>query len=85
MITTDTKPVHLARYSKKAAEQKKLEHLKGVEAAYVDLLLLARARCLVAGQSGFSYAAWMLGKGYSGCFTFIQNLRNHRSHRNPAD
>jgi hypothetical protein len=29
--------------------------------SFVDLLLLARAPCLVASDSGLSEAAWMLG------------------------
>lgn len=32
-------------------------------ATFIDVLLLARAQCLVASESGFSETAWMLGGG----------------------
>lgn len=71
VITTDVKPLHLARTEGAESEEEKVA---GVRSAYVDLLLLARARCLIAGRSGFTHIASLLANGYDGCYTILKDL-----------
>lgn len=57
MTTPNFLPTHMARLD----EQEKTG--KAAIATFVDLMLLARASCLIASESGFSEAAWLLGGG----------------------
>lgn len=56
-MTPSFLPSHMARLD----DQEKAA--KSAMATFIDLLLLARAQCLVASDSGFSETAWMLGGG----------------------
>jgi len=67
-------PTHMARLD----EQEKSG--KAAMATFVDLMLLARASCLVASDSGFSEAAWLLGGGRP-C---IRRLRDVSPDNGPA-
>jgi hypothetical protein len=56
-VTPGFLPSHMARLD----DEEKAG--KSAMATFIDLLLLAWARCLVASESGFSETAWMLGGG----------------------
>jgi hypothetical protein len=65
-VTPASMPTHMARLD----DQEKAGNAAMV--SFVDLLLLARAQCLVASDSGFSEAAWMLGGGRT-CLARLQD------------
>jgi hypothetical protein len=58
VITTDVRPTHLARMDDEEAADP-----GAAISTYVDVALLARARCAVYSRSGFSTTAWMMGGG----------------------
>lgn len=58
-MTPDLMPTHMARLD----DQEKAGN--AALSTFIDQLLLARALCLVASESGFSETAWMLGGGKS--------------------
>jgi hypothetical protein len=65
-VTPNFLPSHMARLD----DQEKAR--SAAMATFIDLLLLARAQCFVASDSGFSEAAWMLGGG-KGCLGRLQD------------
>lgn len=56
-VTPGFLPSHMARLD----DAEKAGH--AAMATFIDLMLLARAQCLVGSDSGFSETAWMLGGG----------------------
>lgn len=64
-VTPDITPTHLARMTETEASAS-----DAAMSSYVDVALLARARCLIAGESGFSKIAWMLGGGHA-CYDYL--------------
>lgn len=63
VITSDVTPTHLARM-----DAKEVADTAAAISTYVDVTLLARARCGIYSQSGFSSVAWMMGGG-TPCFS----------------
>lgn len=62
VVTPNLLPTHLARLDA-AEKSQKGGAVSAAMGSFVDLLLLARATCLVVSDSGFSEAAWLLGGG----------------------
>lgn len=65
-VTPSFLPAHMARLS----EQEKAG--TAALATVIDIVLLARAKCLVASDSGFSETAWLLGGG-RGCLLRLKD------------
>jgi hypothetical protein len=66
VITTDAVPTHLARMNNEEAADP-----ESAISTYVDLALLARARCAIYSNSGYSMTAWMMGGGTS-CYEHLE-------------
>jgi hypothetical protein len=66
VITSDMTPTHLARMGDEEAADP-----QAAMSTYVDLVLMARARCAVYSRSGYSMTAWMMGGG-TDCYEHYQ-------------
>lgn len=62
VVTSAVIPTHIARMDKDEATDP-----QAALSTYVDVALLARARCAIYSRSGFSNTGWMMGGGQAGC------------------